>query len=102
MSLADKRGGSVKNLEHLLNQYTELFKQYLAGLDKLEEQLRSRWEPRLRQKEQQLRQQTGQAVRLTPERDPEFVKVLSDEIARIDAQYTQVLSQGKAEIRKLV
>jgi predicted phage-related endonuclease len=101
-SLAKKKGAEAENLTYLLGQYDELFKQYLQNVLQLEEQLKTQWEPRLRQKEQQLKQQTGQAVRLTPEQDPEFAKVLTDELARLDAQYAEILSKGKEEIRKLV
>ena len=101
-SLGTGRGADAKNLDYLLNQYGELFRQYLGNLDQLEEQLTARWEPRLRQKEQQLRQQTGRDVRLTPAQDPEFAKVLAEELSRMDAQYGEVLTQGKTEIRKLL
>jgi hypothetical protein len=101
-SLGKKKGAEAENLAYLLGQYEDLFKQYLQNILQLEEQLKTQWEPRLRQKEQQLKQQTGQTVRLTPEQDPEFAKVLSDELARLDAQYAEILSRGKEEIRKLV
>lgn len=101
-SLGKKKGEEAKNLEFLLTQYEDLFKQYLANIEQLGEQLKTQWEPRLRQKEQQLKQQTGQNTRLTPEQDPEFIKVLTEELARMDTQYSEVLSQGKEEIRKLV
>lgn len=101
-SLGKKKGEEAKNLDYLLTQYEELFKQYLANIEQLGEQLKTQWEPRLRQKEQQMKQQTGQNMRLTPEQDPEFIKVLTEELARLDAQYSEVLSQGKEEIRKLV
>lgn len=101
-SLGKKKGEEAKNLEFLLTQYEDLFKQYLANIEQLGEQLKTQWEPRLRQKEQQLKQQTGQNTRLTPEQDPEFIKVLTEELARMDTQYSEVLSKGKEEIRKLV
>ena len=100
--MAVAAGSETSTLDYLSKQFSELFSQYLGNLDQLEEQLRSQWEPRLRQKEQQLRQQTGRSVQLTPEQDPEFGKVLSDELSRIDAQYAEVLNQGKAEIKKLI
>ncbi len=96
------KGDEAKNLDYLLNQFTELFKQYLQNVEQLAEQLKTQWEPRLRQKEQQMKQKTGQTVSLTPEQDPEFAKVLTEELARMDAQYGEVLSQGKEEIRKMV
>ena len=49
-----------------------------------------------------MKQKTGQTVSLTPEQDPEFAKVLTEELARMDAQFGEVLSQGKEEIRKMV
>ncbi len=101
-SIGKKKGPEAENLTYLLDQYDDLFKQYLQNILQLEEQLKTRWEPRLRQKEQQLKQQTGQAVRLTPEQDPEFAKVLTEEFSRLDAQYTEILSKGKEEIRKLL
>ena len=55
-----------------------------------------------REKEQQLAQQTGRAVQLTPDQDPEFLKVLTDEIGRLESQYADVLKQGKDEIRRLI
>ena len=96
------KGHDAKTLEYLMSQYSDLFKQYLDNIRQLEEHLRTQWEPRLRKKEQQLRQQTGQAVRLTPEQDPEFAKVLSEEFSRLDEQYADILAQGKTEIRKLI
>lgn len=101
-SLGKGRGDDAKNLDYILDQYAGLFKQYLENLDQLEEQLRIQWEPRLRQKEQQLRQQTGRETTLRPEQDPEFTKVLSEELSRMDTQYGEILSQGKIEIRKLI
>jgi hypothetical protein len=94
--------GDKKLITTVMGQYKQLFTQFLDNLKLLEEQLRSQWEPRLREKEQQLAQQTGRAVQLTPDQDPEFLKVLSDEIARMETQYADVLKQGKDEIRRLI
>jgi len=101
-SIGKKKGPEAENLTYLLSQYEDLFKQYLQNILQLEEQLKTQWEPRLRQKEQQLKQQTGQSLRLTPEQDPEFAKVLNEELSRLDAQYAEILSKGKEEIRKLL
>lgn len=96
------RKGSGKNLDYLLTQCRDLLRQYLGSLVQLEEGLRSQWGPRLRQKEEQLRKQTGQMIKLAPEQDPEFVKVLSEQLASLDAQYNEVLAKGKVEMQKLV
>lgn len=100
--LIERRGSEVKTLNHLITQYRELFSRYLDDLEGLEERIRAQWEPRLRQKEQQLRAQTGQNLRLTPEQDPEYAKVLGDQLGVLESQYTEVITQGKGEIRKLL
>ena len=100
--LIKRRGSEVKTLNHLITQYRELFSRYLDDLEGLEERIRAQWEPRLRQKEQQLRAQTGQNLRLTPEQDPEYAKVLGDQLGVLESQYTEVITQGKGEIRKLL
>jgi len=92
----------LNDLDYILNQFAEFFKQYQDTLSQLEKQLRRQWEPRLRQKEQMHKEATGQTINLTIELDPEFAKTLGEEIARIDAEYTSLLNQGKEEIRKLV
>ncbi len=99
-ALAGDSSGS-KKLDHLINHFQELFKQYLESLNQLENNLRSQWEPRLRQKEDLLRKQTGQSFKLTPEQYPEFTKTYSEQIASIHAQYNEVVAQGKQEIRKI-
>jgi predicted patatin/cPLA2 family phospholipase len=85
-----------------MNQFADLFKQYLENFSHLEEELKKQWEPRLRQKEQQLRQQTGQEINMTPEQDPEFVQVLNDQLKRLEDQYAGVIKQGKDQIKQLV
>ena len=92
--------GDTRKVNTLMDQYDQLFRQYLEQIRQLEDHLRQQWEPRLRQKEDQLRAQTGQAVRLTPEQDPEFMKVFQDQLAQMDEQYGAVVKQGKEELRR--
>ncbi len=99
-ALAGKSSGS-KKLDHLINHFQKLFRQYLESLNQLENNLRSQWEPHLRQKEDLLRKQTGQSFKLTPEQDPDFTKAYLEQIASINAQYNEVVTQGKQEIRMI-
>jgi len=94
--------GAARNLEYLMGRYGEVFQQYLENARSLESQLRARWDARLRQKEEQLRRRIGQSVRLTAEQDPEFGKVLGERLAELDSRYTEILSQGRAELRGLL
>ena len=92
--------GNKEETESMFEQLNQLFTQYLSNLDQLEASLKQQYEPQLRQKEQQLAQQSGQEVHLTPEQDPEFIKILSEQISRMDQQYHEVLKQAKEQIRK--
>lgn len=92
--------GDKEETESMFAQLNQLFTQYLSNLDQLEASLKEQYEPQLRQKEQQLAQERGQEVHLTPEQDPEFLKILSEQITRMDQQYNDVLKQAKDQIRK--
>jgi len=93
---------AARNLEYLMDRYGEMFRHYLENARRIETQLRSQWNAKLRLKEEQLRQRIGQSVHLSPEQDSEFGKVLSDKLAELDKQYAEVLSKGKAELRRLL
>jgi len=97
-----KDGGAAGNLNYLMGRYRELFRQYLENVRSLESQLRAKWDDRLRQKEEQLRQQIGYSVRLTAEQDPDFGKILGERLAELDRQYAEVLNQSKKKIRELL
>ncbi len=92
--------GKKEESDSMFDQLKQLMSQYLSNLDQLEEAMKQQYEPQLRQKEMQLRQQTGQEVHLTPEQDPEFLKLLSEQISRMDQQYNDVLKQAKEQIRQ--
>lgn len=78
-----------------------LFKQYLEDRSRLYEAVVQQYEPVLRQKEQQLAQQTGQRVRLSPEQDPEFQRFYKKNMDHLDEQYSQQLSQIKEQLEGL-
>ncbi len=97
--LTGKRNRGIKEI---FTQLQLLLNQYLENMDQLEDSLAQQYEPRLRQKEMQLRQQTGQEIHLSPEQDPDFMKLLSEQISRMDDQYGEVLKQAKEQIRQEV
>lgn len=91
--------GTVKQL---FQQVRELFSQYLSDRQQLIEELRRRYEPRLKQREQQLAQQYGREVRIDPSSDPEFSKVLQDHMGQLQQQYKQALDEVNATLAQLV
>ncbi len=91
-----------KELASLFGQLKNLFAQYLDTREQMAESLISQYEPMLRQKEARLREQTGQNVRLRPEQDPEFMKILQDRQQMMDDQYGEVITQAKEQLKELL
>lgn len=91
-----------KLLTELMGQVRQFFSQYLADRQQLIEQLRKQFEPRIREREKQLAQQYGRAVRLDPASDPEFSKVLQDQIGRLDGQYRGAFAQVDEHLSQIV
>jgi hypothetical protein len=89
------------SVEGLMEQVIQYLQQYLDTKNQLTERLREQFEPRLRQKEQQIAQQTGQRVRLDPANDPEFVEALNQNLQRLRSQYGQVVDQAKEQLDQL-
>jgi hypothetical protein len=80
-------------MKELMGQVRQFFRQYLEDRTELTENVRRQYEPRIKQKEQQLSQQYGRRVKLDPASDPEFSRVLQDHIGRLDEQYREALGQ---------
>ena len=89
-------------VEGLMEQVTQYLQQYLDTKNQLTERLRQQFEPRLRQKEQQIAEQTGRRVRLDPANDAEFVQALNQNLQRLQAQYAQVIDQAKEQLDQLL
>lgn len=89
-------------LSSLMQQVTALFTRYLEDRNQLIEELRRRWEPRLRQREQQLAQQYGRPVQLDPASDPEFAKALQENMAQLESHYRGAVEQADSHIRQLL
>lgn len=88
-------------VDGLMDQVIQYMQQYLDTKNQLTERLRQQFEPRLRQKEEQLAQQTGRQVRLDPANDPEFAQALNENLQRLQGQYAQVIDQAKEQFDQL-
>ena len=88
-------------LTELLKQVRQFFNQYLDDRNRLVENLRKQYEPRIRQKEQQLSQQYGRNVKLDPANDPEFSRVLQDNLEPIQYQDRYALAQVDEPVKKM-
>lgn len=88
-------------LKELINQVRQFFQQYLDDKNQLTETLRRQFEPRMKQKEQQLSQQYGRQVKLDPANDPEFSRALQDNIGRLEEQYRGALAQVDEHLQSM-
>ncbi len=89
-------------VEAFMEQIKEFFSKYLENREELIQTAKDQYMPRLKQKEQELEQQTGQKINLSPEQDPEFMEFLNQNISRLEAQYTQSLNQAKEELKRFI
>lgn len=90
-----------RSLSHLMEQVRGLFKQYLDNREQLIESIRSQYEGRVREREQQLAQQYGRQVRLDPSSDPEYQKAVHHHLGQLKSQYDQVVTQVRDQLRSM-
>ncbi len=83
-----------------INQIKEFFKQYLNHQDDLVNQMKEQFAPVLQQKEAQLQQQYGPDFKYSAEQDSEFMKLLDDNLKKLDQQYNETLDNVKEKIKQ--
>ena len=94
--------GESKQVELFMEQIKEFLSNYLENREELIQAAKNQYMPRLKQKEQEIEQQTGQKISLTPEQDPEFREFLNQNISRLESQYSQSLTQAKEELKRFI
>ncbi len=87
-----------KKIVLFMEQLKSFFNQYRDNKTQLLEAVKQQYAPRLRQKEQELAQRTGQEIHLAPEQDPEFMDFLRQNVAKLDSQFSESLDQIKKEL----
>ena len=91
----------AKKLARLLAQMEQFLEDYLGERRRLLEAVEKKYAPIQRQKEEEMSRQMGQRVRIDPAMDPQFQKMLRDNLALLEGRYTEVLEQVRQELRKL-
>lgn len=87
--------------DELLEQLDGFFGQYLETQEHLVERMKQQFQPMLEQKQAQMRKQYGQDFVLRPEQDPEFIKLLQQNLKQLSTQYQQALDDAKGQLREL-
>lgn len=75
--------------------------QYPKHRDQMMEQLKSQFEPMLRDKEERMRAQYGEAPHLTFENDKECREMANKYLERLQDQYQKTLDDAKEQLKKV-
>ncbi|MCF6335032.1 MAG: hypothetical protein L3J12_04765 [Spirochaetales bacterium] len=99
LSLISKNDKSVSVMVEQIGQF---YSQYLENKIQLIDALKQQYEPRLKQKEQEIASKYGQNVTLSPEQDSEFMEILKSNLGKLESQYNDSLSKAKDELEKMI
>ncbi len=94
--------GERKKVTYLFQNVEEYFKQYLSNKQQLIENLRNQFSEQIRRKNEALSKQLGREVNLDPSSDPEFAKILQQNMGKLKEHYNQVVTQAKEELEKMI
>ncbi len=94
--------GKDPMVDQLFSHLDQIFQQYLQARDQLLEMAKQQYAPALKQKEEQMSQQLGRPIRIQPEQDPEFIKLLEANYKHLEDNYSQAVDSAKEQIRELL
>lgn len=86
----------------LMTQIVGFLKQYPEHQRQLVDQLKERFEPMMQEKAAKLRQQYGQDVPMSVDRDPEFLKIAQQQLDALRQQYEQMLQDAKGRLEAML
>ena len=86
-------------LDNLFTQLTGFFEEYLSEKDRVREGLEKQYEPRRRQKEEELSKKMGQPIHIDINSDPEYAEILRKSLAQLDMRYGEALTQAKDQLK---
>jgi hypothetical protein len=90
-----------KHLDKLLNQMEQFLADFLQERKRVVEAVDQRFRPILQQKEQAMSQQLGAKVKIDPAMDPDYQKMLRDNLTILEDRYSEVLGRVKQELRRM-
>ncbi len=101
-SLASLISSGNEAVNDLMSQIISFLKQYPEHRKQLLEQLKQHFTPVLEQKAAQLREKYGQDVPVSPENDPEFLKIAQQNLEQLAKQYEDTLKDAKEKLNTLI
>jgi hypothetical protein len=90
-----------KLLDNMFSQLTGFFEEYLSEKDRVREGLEKQYEPRRRQKEEELSKKMGQPIHIDINSDPEYAEILRKSLAQLEMRYGDALTQAKDQLKSI-
>lgn len=87
-----------KDANEIISQMLQFFEQYHQNKKQLRDNLASRYQDVLKAKEAEIAKKSGTNIKLQPEQDPEFMKILHENYKQLKAKYEDALVQVKKEL----
>jgi uncharacterized protein YukE len=84
----------------LYRQLVQAFSRYLDEAAQYEDAIKRQYEPKLRQKEEELSRRMGRDVRIDPSQDPEFVAFYNQNMNALKENYQAAADQIREEAQK--
>ncbi|MDR1400412.1 MAG: hypothetical protein LBJ41_10855 [Treponema sp.] len=85
----------------LYRQLIQALSRYLDETDRYAEAIQRQYEPKLRQKEEELSRRLGREVRLDPFQDAEFVNFYNQNMNNLKANYEAAVAQVREQARAI-
>lgn len=87
-----------KDADTIIDQLLQFFAQYQQNRKQLRDNLAARYQDVLKAKETEIEQKTGNKIKLQPEQDPEFMRILQENYRQLKDKYEEALAQAKKEL----
>ncbi len=88
------------SINQMFDQLIQFFAQYLQNKEQFVTQLTQQFQPLLKQKEDAIFAQTGSRIKINPMDDPEFQKAYSQNMGKLEKQYTEAVDQAKGQLKE--
>ncbi|GHV45195.1 hypothetical protein AGMMS49546_30470 [Spirochaetia bacterium] len=85
----------------LYKQLSQLLTRYLDESAQYDEAIRRQYEPKLRQKEEELSRRMGRKVQIDPLQDPEFVAFYNQNMNALKGNYQTAVDQVREEAQRI-
>jgi hypothetical protein len=85
----------------LYKQFLQLISRYIGEVQRFDEAIRAQYEPKLRQKAEELSRRLGQQVSLDPFQDPEFTALYNRNLNSLRDSYQTVVTQLREQAEQL-